>query len=230
MKRAAGSTALIGMVLAATLVSGPACALAGGGEVSLSYTGSSSEMTAAGSELFSRDENGLPGDTFTGRIVVVNDSEEVTEFFTSAKDVTAKGPDDTLDRIGFTVSESSEAVLFDGTLSEAEDAEPLSLGLVEPGDTVEVDYEVRIPTELTSEYADTVVGLNVGIAAVEVPEEPVATPASADPVEQEAQGTKLGKTGDDAFWLPAALMAGAGALIVGCIVARRGLALFRRWR
>lgn len=213
---------LLGCALAVSLGCAPVSAHAHEGGCDITYTGEQSEFITAGSELFSSVENGLPGDTFSGRLTMTNESESPCEFFIAVKDVVAKGPDDALDRIALAITEAKDAVVFDGALSAADGAEPIGSGVVQPGESVQAVYDIVIPPELTSEYADTEVGMNVAVSVVEHSDDAGAT------VEEQSQGASLAKTGDSMLWLPLAFAVTGAATIGGCavMVRRRGW----RWR
>lgn len=213
--------ALLGCALAAGLGCGAASAYAQGEACEVVYRGDEGEVVVPGADLFSHVENGLPGDTFSGRLVIRNESDVPCEFFMVTKDVKANGPEDMLDRIAFMIMRDDDDVLFDDALSKADQGEPIDLGLVEPGSSVEADHVVVIPPELTSEYADAAVGMNVAVTAVERPEDNAEARMEGD-----EGGAGLAKTGDGLAWLPFAL-AGAGLVTIGgCAVAIRE----RGWR
>lgn len=148
------------------------------------YTGAESEFVLSGRDLFLREDSGLPGDVYTGGLSIVNESENTRDAFLRIQDVRANGPDDMLERIPIMVSSAAEPV-FEGFLAEAERTGAIALGAVPSGETMGVECMIGIPTELTSEYADTAVSLDV---AVVLPEQERDMPAPT--------GASLGKTGD----------------------------------
>lgn len=209
MRRRAFARALLGCAMVGCLGCGASGAHAQEGAYEMTYEGGESEIIAAGSALFSQAENGLPGDTFTGYASIENESGGPCEFFTAMRDVVADGPEDMLERIAFTVVADGDSVIFDGSLSDAAGAEPISLGVVDPGENRQVEYAVIIPPELTSEYADASVGLNVAVSAREQPL--TVTSAAKEPATGAAA---LGKTGDEARWILGASV-GVGLLALG---------------
>ena len=134
MRRRAFARALLGCAMVGCLGCGASGAHAQEGAYEMTYEGGESEIIAAGSALFSQAENGLPGDTFTGYASIENESGGPCEFFTAMRDVVADGPEDMLERIAFTVVADGDSVIFDGSLSDAAGAEPISLGVVDPGE------------------------------------------------------------------------------------------------
>lgn len=186
------------------------CALADEEVHRLSYDGTQSELVASGADLFSQVDTGMPGDTFAGSLTVANESAELCELFVATRDVVANGPDDALERIAYTIVGAEDEVIFDGALGAASATEPISAGTVEPGSSARLDYAVIIPPDLTNEYADMEVGLNVAVSVVERSE--------GDEEALVGQGTVLGKTGDGLPWA-VVVFACSGAVIVGCCVA-----------
>lgn len=160
MKKRIRAVAL--MVCAAMMALGAYAPLAQAGEPlgDIVYTGTKNEFVAAGSEVFSQVDNGLPGDVFAGKVTVTNASEGPCEVFACARDVVASGPEDLLERIPLTVKASGN-VAYEGALAEASAAEPVSLGVLQVGQTLDMDCMAVIPSELTNEYADAAVGMNM---------------------------------------------------------------------
>lgn len=132
------------------------------GTLEVRYTGSDEEQVIAGAELFSHVDNGLPGDVFVGSLNVVNASPDTCEVSVYAQDVKAKGPEDMLDRIPFTI-EAGGTTVFNGVLTDMESAESIDLGSVGSGEIMAVNCTAAIPSELTSEYADAAVGLSMAV-------------------------------------------------------------------
>lgn len=222
MKRSAFIRALLGCAMVGCLGCGALSAHAREGVHEVTYEGGEGEFLVAGSALFSQADNGLPGDTFTGYASIENEGGEPCEFFTAMRDVVADGPEDMLERIAFTVVADGDSVIFDGSLSDAARADPISLGMVDAGGNRQVEYAVIIPPELTSEYADASVGLNVAVSARE---RPLTAASDGDAVEPAKGAIALGKTGDATCWLLGA-SAGAGLIALGgcaMLAGRKGM-------
>lgn len=207
MERCKQRAAVSVLLLALCLVGPVSSAYADANALEVRYTGAEDTQVVAGSELFAHVENGLPGDVFVGSMSIVNESDDACEVFVRLQNVVAEGPDDMLDRIPFTLEAAGETV-FQGVLSDTEGAEPISLGFVEAGDAVDVECAAVIPSELTSEYADATVGMNVAVGMRAHGEENPLV-ATGAPLQSASQGAALVQAGDKASAAPLVLLVAA---------------------
>lgn len=212
--------------LSGTACAGPAYAADDDREAyEITYTGKQSEFIAPGSKLFSQVDNGLPGDVFMGDLGIANESDDACDVFLCAQDVAASGPDDMLERIPFTVT-LGETPVFEGALGEAAEIEPISLGMLGPGDDMSVNCMAVIPAELTNEYAGAEVGMNVAVSLAKEEQTAsnglVQTGASAagNDATNGGKGTGLVQTGDILMALP---------FILGTLVAA-GTVIWCAWK
>ena len=173
------------------------------------------EFSTSSPDLFQGKADLSPGDVFSSQVSIVNESDR-PQMFMLALEVP-----DILSAEGQTLLEAAELTVFsddgfpyyEGPLSGSRLQESVELEVCEPGESLDLEVEIRVPAELGNKYAMSRDMLHWRFAAMPVVD---ASPndARVGVAAVKSPGSAYDKTGYNL--LPAFAFA-AGLLVVGAV-------------
>lgn len=107
------------------------------------------------SDLFGGRASLSPGDTFSTRISIENDSDRVQVFFLSLEDPESLSAKEQtlLEAATLTVESAGSGILYEGPLSATNLREGIELDACDQGKSIELRVEISAPQELDNSFA-----------------------------------------------------------------------------
>lgn len=187
-------------------------------EYSVEYKGGAESFITNESDFFAHFGSLVPGDSKSGIINLLNNTNHKTAmfFYTEEQDAANREEaDKILDEIALHIV-SNDNEIYSGELRALNLREAVEIAALEPGEQISVEYEISVPEELGNEYEYVTNQVAWVFQAVDMQDTTGANSGSLN-------GSSFDKTGETTLYIALAILLLSATSIMLLVVHRRSL-------